>query len=77
MMLETRMVFLREDVFPVDCTRHLGVVVMLPPRMSCWPCTMHVSCTHHLLNNHLLLAITRVDGVSAVATLSGAKSWNI
>lgn len=43
-MLETRMVFLREDVFLVDCTRYLGVVVvMLPPWMSCWPCTMHVS----------------------------------
>lgn len=42
---------LREDVFLVDCTRYLGVVVMLPPRMSCWHCSMHFACTHHLLNN--------------------------
>lgn len=46
-MLETRMVFLREDVFPVDCTRYLGVVVMLPAGLV--QCTF--PCTHHLLNN--------------------------
>lgn len=43
--------FLREDVFLVDCTRYLGVVVMLPPRCPAGLVQCTFACAHHLLNN--------------------------